>query len=505
MPNVNISYSDPSNSLAAFPLIGATIDAVVRYLDQYLVFKGTLDINVVVEATSTGRFSGGGDIVGAGVKNGMELYEASLVAEARTGIDPNPGKADLVMNIDPTSAYLAGLWWDPNIGTSLAGTVPANKTDGFTVVMHELMHGMGFIGWRDISSGALPGNYESAWDQWVTVSDGKAFFNGPATVALLGEPVEVRLGGSQGAYHLGAGANPAASTQPWLESSIFNSYYFMLGERYLPGMLELAMLQDVGWALKPNTLNTVVNLWDTRPTTQYRIGAASGDVLSGDSLADRLEGRAGDDRLDGQAGNDALNGGDGNDLLIGGAGSDTLIGGAGLDRASFSGARADYTVLKTAGGFSVSDGAGAVDSVSGVERLVFADASVGLDIDGAGGKMYRLYQAAFDRQPDLGGLGYWMAQMDGGASAVSIAVEFMKSAEFIGLYGANPDSSAFVDKIYHNVLHRAPEPAGLNYWAGVIDNGLSRADVLALISESPENQAAVIGAIQNGFAYLLWG
>jgi hypothetical protein len=280
MPDVKISYTDPTNSLAALPLIGTTIEAVIRYLDQFLVFKGTIDINVVVESTSTGRFSGGGDIVFAGSSKGIELYESSLAAQARSGSDPNPGKADLVMNIDPNSSYLAGLWWDPQIATSLAGTVPMNKTDGFTVVMHELMHGMGFIGWRDIHTGALPGNYQSAWDQWISISDGKAFFNGPATLALLGEPVEVRLGDSQGAYHLGGGASPVASTQPWLESSVFNSYYFMLGERYLPGALELAMLSDVGWTLKENTVSSVVNLWDARPTAQWRIGAARADVLA---------------------------------------------------------------------------------------------------------------------------------------------------------------------------------------------------------------------------------
>ncbi|MES2126752.1 MAG: DUF4214 domain-containing protein [Pseudomonadota bacterium] len=505
MADVKITYTDPNNTLAAYPLLGSNIEAAIRYLDQYVVFKGTVDINVVVEATSTGRFSGNGDIAYVGKTNGMDIWEASLIKESVDGVDPNPSKADLVINIDPTSSYMAGLWWDPNIANAFTGAVPAGKTDGFSVVMHEMMHGMGFIGWRDITTGALPGDYESAWDQQLTVSNGKAFFNGPATTALIGAPVEIRLGGSQGAYHTGAGPTLADSTQPWLEASNFNGYYFKLGERYVPGRLELAMLKDIGWTLKPTTLTDVVNPWDNSTGSHYMIGYATNETLTGADGNDHLVGLGGNDTLVGGGGSDLLEGGDGNDTLNGGSGSDTLSGGAGTDTATFSGARAGYTVSTTGLGFDVNDGHGNVDALSGVERLVFGDMNVGLDIDGNGGKVYRVYQAAFDRKPDAAGLGFWIAQMDHGTSATSIAAGFMGSDEFKAMYGANPSSSDFVNKVYTNVLHRAPEPAGFDYWVKAIDGGFGRADVLALISESAENQAAVIGSIAAGFDYIPFG
>jgi hypothetical protein len=59
-----------------------------------------------------------------------------------------------------------------------------------------------------------------------------------------------------------------------------------------------------------------------------------------------------------------------------------------------------------------------------------------------------------------------------------------------------------VSKLYANVLHRAPDAAGQAYWLGVLDTGLvSQAGVLASFSDSPENQAQLVGTIQNGFEY----
>ena len=49
------------------------------------------------------------------------------------------------------------------------------------------------------------------------------------------------------------------------------------------------------------------------------------------------------------------------------------------------------------------------------ERLTFSDANIALDIDGNAGQAHRIYKAAFDRAPDLGGLGFWINTLDNGA------------------------------------------------------------------------------------------
>jgi hypothetical protein len=145
---------------------------------------------------------------------------------------------------------------------------------------------------------------------------------------------------------------------------------------------------------------------------------------------------------------------------------------------------------------------GEVDTLINVERLKFADTAIALDTTGVGGQAYRVYQAAFNRTPDLGGLGYWISGMESGASLKGVAQGFVSSPEFKAVYGASPTNAQIITKFYENVLHRAPEPGGYNYWLGILNSGQGTiADVLAAFSESPENQSGVIGVIEKGMRY----
>jgi serralysin len=93
-----------------------------------------------------------------------------------------------------------------------------------------------------------------------------------------------------------------------------------------------------------------------------------------------------------------------------------------------------------------------------------------------------------------------VAQMDHGASLGQVAQGFSASSEFRTIYGAAPTDEGLVGGFYHNVLGRAPEPAGLDYWVGVLHAGSSAGSVLASISESAENVALVAPRIANGIA-----
>jgi len=203
-----------------------------------------------------------------------------------------------------------------------------------------------------------------------------------------------------------------------------------------------------------------------------------------------------------------LSGATGADTLTASAGNNYIDGGAGTDTVAFSGNRTGFTIAKTSTGFTVTDtvGTGGADQLLNVERLKFGDKMVGLDISGAGGQAYRIYQAAFDRAPDLEGLGYWIMKLDQGASLRDVAGGFVASAEFAKLYGgSNPSTVDYVTKLYNNVLHRAPEEEGFNYWVKVLDlKATTRDQVLADFTESAENQALVIGSITNGFDYIAY-
>jgi len=208
--------------------------------------------------------------------------------------------------------------------------------------------------------------------------------------------------------------------------------------------------------------------------------------------------------LNGTTGRDTLLGGQGNDILIGKGGNDLLDGGAGRDTAVFQGKLENYTLSKNAAGLSVVDKSGVdgSDILGNVETLQFADYNVSFETSGMPGQVYRLYQAAFNRTPDLSGLGFWIKQMDGGLSLGSVAGYFLSSPEAQALYGSNPGNEALVTAMYANVLHRAPDADGFNFWKQHLGSGMSHQDLLLAFSESPENKAALVGVMDAGFAYL---
>ncbi|VXB88044.1 DUF4214 domain-containing protein [Massilia sp. 9I] len=192
----------------------------------------------------------------------------------------------------------------------------------------------------------------------------------------------------------------------------------------------------------------------------------------------------------------------GADVLTDTVANGLIDGRDGLDLAVFDGLRSAYTISKSGSGFVVTRGDGDRVVLSSVERLKFGDGMHALDLDGAGGQVYRLYQAAFDRKPEGAGVGWWMQRMDEGTPLLSVARSFLASGEFERKYGVDPDSESFLTALYTNVLHRAPDPDGYAYWLKSLRANFDRAELLVLFSESAENVAQVLATIQHGFDYV---
>lgn len=215
------------------------------------------------------------------------------------------------------------------------------------------------------------------------------------------------------------------------------------------------------------------------------------DVLTGSTLSDSIHTFAGNDRIDAGAGDDYIDAG---------AGSDTVDGGEGFDTASAGGGLADFKVERVGASFVLTNLLdGSVDTYTNVERINFGLRFLAADIevDNAGGQVFRLYQAAFDRLPDQLGLSFWMAHLGSDLNLVEMADEFIHSWEYQQHYASGLGNRDLVARYYDNILHRAPDQGGLDYWTGLLDSGkATNAQVLAAISESPENienSAAVIG------------
>lgn len=116
-----------------------------------------------------------------------------------------------------------------------------------------------------------------------------------------------------------------------------------------------------------------------------RFGTVQGDWFSasdqftGSSVADVIETGAGHDIIWGLAGADQLSGGAGNDSLYGGIGADILNGGTGQDNAVYDFYSFQVTWTRSGDTVTVTSPDG-VDTLTGVELLVFNDRSVEIGV-----------------------------------------------------------------------------------------------------------------------------
>ncbi len=220
--------------------------------------------------------------------------------------------------------------------------------------------------------------------------------------------------------------------------------------------------------------------------------------MDGGEGNDVLSGGGGNDALSGGDGRDYLNGGNGMDVLDGGAGDDRLEGGAGMDIAVASGNRAEWGVRHQGNGLIALVGNGDVDTLSGIERVRFADGTLVVDPADPAFSVYRLYEAALDRAPDEVGLTAWTYANTTGMGMEEMAGRFMAAPEFAQRFGT-PDNAGFVDLLYRNVLDRPADATGASGWLGALEGGaLSREQVLLQFSDSVENVNKVNAGVGDG-------
>ncbi len=115
----------------------------------------------------------------------------------------------------------------------------------------------------------------------------------------------------------------------------------------------------------------------------------------------------------------------------------------------------------------------------------------------------RLYRAFLGRTPDKGGLTFWIARRRTGTwSLTRIADFFAGSSEFTAKYGSLTNR-AFVTLIYTDVLGRAADPAGVDFWTGQLDKGRrTRGGVMVGFSESNEYKTKQANNVDAAVAHV---
>ena len=190
------------------------------------------------------------------------------------------------------------------------------------------------------------------------------------------------------------------------------------------------------------------------------------------------------------------------------AGPDRVTGSSERDIAFINGSSEDYSIqIQGDKAFIQQASSLNIDTLVNVERVQFSDKSVALDIEGVPGQAYRIYKAAFGREPDLEGVGFWISRMEEQDwDLIEVSARFIDSNEFRASYGTNPSDAQYLTKLYENVLGRVPDLGGYNWWLNELETNpnKTRAKVLADFAEGAENQSVTAELVVQGISYDPW-
>ncbi|ANB18452.1 hypothetical protein [Dokdonella koreensis] len=126
-----------------------------------------------------------------GVFGGRDTFEQGAAHKLRTGVDVNGADADGIVTFGLN--YLRNeLWFDPDPVLRIA-PVPANRTDAFSVALHELGHVLAYNGWADLTTGQPPATYWSTFDRWM-MPGAPTLFAGPAATQAWGVAPDLTTG-----------------------------------------------------------------------------------------------------------------------------------------------------------------------------------------------------------------------------------------------------------------------------------------------------------------------
>ena len=259
--------------------------------------------------------------------------------------------------------------------------------------------------------------------------------------------------------------------------------------------------EDLTVAVSNVSVGITINDTSLSPLTFFDSAVSNDSKVKISRIDDvtRIEGNQENNTLVGTEAIDKLSGGGGSDRFYSSKGNDAVDGGDGMDAVNFKGKSSDFRVQKaglnwivrdTRSDSSINQGE---DILTAIERIGFEDKVLALDIDGAAGKAYRVYKAAFARDPmagDQAGLGFWINSIDKGMDMVEVAARFIDSPEFRKLYGQNPSNAEFLTKVYTNVLGRTPDQGGYDWWLNQLNTNpeKTRQKVLADFAEIQENK-----------------
>ena len=205
--------------------------------------------------------------------------------------------------------------------------------------------------------------------------------------------------------------------------------------------------------------------------------------------------------LIGSRGNENLTGGKGDDVLISSGGEDLLEGGEGKDSVIITKGASNSTItrdIETNNWVVVTDAG--TDTLVDIERLVFEDTSVALDVnkDQIGGQAVLALGALVgpDSIEDPAFVGLVIGLLDDGMSFDELAVAAIEALSL-------QSNDALVTTLWTNIVGVAPSDSEKASVVALLDSGTTPAELvrLAAFNEVNESNVDLVGLAQRGLEF----
>src|SRR3569832_1362345 len=274
---------------------------------------------IAIVSLNFNTVAGAKDLIGAGLKNGLQFDRAEAWYEIRYGSNGGGDRKGVAKRRYAESTYF-GLY-DDSTGKSAAQLLEEHKGVLRTYTRH----------FDAIQA------YEKLYGYWKGTA-------GSEVIKGQGVPLDA--------------ANTWATGVKTIDASIADARNAVIAE-YAPSTLGITVNGEV----------FVGNDVTSGPNGKYKAddnikGTKDNDLILGDGGVDKLDGGEGTDILLGGSGDDELTGGADDDVLIGGKDKDTLQGGEGSDRYIYSSGDGEDTIIDSDGKGSIIIGGVTVPSIA---------------------------------------------------------------------------------------------------------------------------------------------
>ncbi len=458
-------------------------EAVMAEWADVLDMNGAgIHINIFYQELAAGTLGGTSTYRVAVTQDGETFAITTALLNARLGSDQYPWDSDIQVYVNSTVSW--------NLQTS--GSTPTSEYSLYTTMLHEIGHGLGF--WGDIEPDTVASDILSSFDMRLYHDTAAAGGIAPAVpVRTSQHPVTgtdhswfKNLDGTWERIYDPSGGYRHGSSMSHFDEWAYGPNLPLGGALMTPMLgggetiydvdnVTLGIMEASGWKIKrppvaPQIQSASVNSSsvelvltpDTRvlgpPASQWEVVVKQGSTTMGSALVDATQRSVSVPVF--------LSVGDYEITVV----------------ARGSGGSSDPVSAPIQSSNAVPDGYG--NCRQAPVNPAFATS------DPTKASLFRLYCSYFLRNPDSDGFEYWSQTYSSGATGLNdISNLFATSAEFQLTYGSLSNEE-FIDLIYNNVMERAAEPQGFQYWLSKVRLGeLTRGEVMFYFSQSAEFQA----------------